>query len=161
MKHLTHLAASAVFALLVAAPAFGAGDAWLTSYDAAVKQAKKTGKPIMADFTGSDWCTWCMKLHQEVFSKPEFKKWAAKNVILLEVDFPHQTPQAKSLVDQNMRLERKYHDVLPGFPTVLFMNADGTVFGKYGYDEGGPDRWTHMASRLLPLQKPAGKQAKM
>lgn len=133
-------------------------DAWQTSYSEAVKLAKKSGKPIMIDFTGSDWCGWCIKLHQEVFDKPEFKKWATKNVVLLELDFPRRTPQPKALKDQNESLEHKYHSVIEGFPTVLFINPDGTVFGKYGYDEGGPTKWTQMASRLLPLRKTVAKR---
>lgn len=28
---------------------------WRTSYTDAVKESKATGKPILADFTGSDW----------------------------------------------------------------------------------------------------------
>ena len=62
------------------------GAAWLTDFEAAKAAAKKDGKVILADFTGSDWCSWCIKLHDEVFSKPEFQEWAAKKVVLLELD---------------------------------------------------------------------------
>jgi len=158
MIKLIKLALAAGLTLTIFATALGSTDPWMTSYDAAVKVAKKSGKPIMVDFTGSDWCSWCMKLHEEVFNKPEFKKWAAKNVVLLELDFPHQTQQPKELADQNMRIERKYHSMIEGFPTILFLNADGTVFGKYGYDHGGAAKWTENASRLLPLQKAVAKR---
>ena len=56
---------------------------WLDSFDEAIKESKKTGKPILANFTGSDWCGWCIRLDKEVFSKSEFKEWADKNVVLL------------------------------------------------------------------------------
>jgi len=143
--------------LVLTASASVLAEGWLTSYNEAVSQAKKTGKPIMVDFTGSDWCGWCIRLHGEVFDKPEFKKWAAKNVVLLELDYPHQKPQPKALKEQNDKLMRKYGSVVEGFPTVLFIEADGSVFGKYGYDAGGPENWTKMASRLLPLHK-SGKK---
>lgn len=143
--------------LVFTASASVLAEGWLTSYNEAVSQAKKTGKPIMVDFTGSDWCGWCIRLHGEVFDKPEFKKWAAKNVVLLELDYPHQKPQPKALKEQNDKLMRKYGSVVEGFPTVLFIEADGSVFGKYGYDAGGPENWTKMASRLLPLHK-SGKK---
>jgi len=107
--------------LVLTASASVLAEGWLTSYNEAVSQAKKTGKPIMVDFTGSDWCGWCIRLHGEVFDKPEFKKWAAKNVVLLELDYPHQKPQPKALKEQNDKLMRKYGSVVEGFPTVLLL----------------------------------------
>ena len=56
---------------------------WIVSLDEAVALSEKTGKPIMANFTGSDWCGWCIRLKAEVFDTPEFKDWASDNVILL------------------------------------------------------------------------------
>ena len=55
-------------------------EGWITDYEAAKKQAAKEGKDILMDFTGSDWCGWCIKLKDEVFSTPEFKSWAKNNV---------------------------------------------------------------------------------
>ena len=60
---------------------------WFTSLDLAQAEARKSGKPILADFTGSDWCPWCVKLRKEVFNTKQFKDWAAKSVVLLEVRF--------------------------------------------------------------------------
>jgi len=156
MKSLSKTVLSLAFASSLAASAM-AGQGWLTSYSDAVKLSQKTGKPIMADFTGSDWCSWCIKLHKEVFDTPQFKKWADKNVILLELDYPqkpeNRSKMPKQLQQQNADLLVKHQNVIKGYPTILFLRGDGTVFGKYGYDNGGPDRWTKMADRLLPLQK--------
>jgi len=62
MKHL--------FALLLAPVAVMASEGWLTDLDAAKKQAAAEKKDILIDFTGSDWCGWCIKLDKEVFSTP-------------------------------------------------------------------------------------------
>src|ERR1700744_1852989 len=70
---------------------------WYTDLMKAQDQSKATRKPIFGFFTGSDWCGWCHKLQEEVFSKPEFVKWAKKNVILLELDFPRQKQLAPEL----------------------------------------------------------------
>ena len=35
---------------------------------AAVAQAKEQGKDLLVDFTGSDWCAWCIRLDEEVGS---------------------------------------------------------------------------------------------
>ena len=158
MKNIFRLAITASIAFTVVAAASASGDLWLTSYKLAVSQSKKTGKPIMVNFTGSDWCHWCIQLDNEVFSKPEFKKWAQKNVVLLELDFPQRKTLSAALKKQNDDLARKYASVVPGFPTILFLDPDGSVFGKYGYDSGGPVKWTQMASRLLPVKKTTSKR---
>lgn len=122
-------------------------DGWFQSYEQAVAKAKETGKPILVDFTGSDWCGWCIKLDEEVFAKDEFKAWAEKKVVLLKLDFPRKTQLPASLEKQNDGLLEK-HEV-QGFPTILFLNADGEKIADYGYDEGGPEAWTKKADEKL------------
>ncbi len=126
-------------------PSFGGG--WLTSYSDAVAQSKATGKPILMDFTGSNWCGWCKKLKAEVFETAEFKKWASDNVVLLELDFPRGIPQSAALKQQNQELAQKFG--VQGYPTIIFANSSGKVLGQYGYDEGGPSVWTKTASGYL------------
>lgn len=130
-----------------AASAPAAEAEWLTSWDAAVEQSKKTGKPILADFTGSDWCGWCVKLKKEVFDTPEFKEWAGKNVILLELDFPRKKKQDDATKKQNKDLMSKYK--IKGFPTILILTADGDTKGQTGYMDGGPKAWIANAQKLV------------
>ena len=77
---------------------------WHTDVNKAVNISVETGKPLFFFFTGSDWCGWCKKLVKEVFVKPEFKAWAAKNAILVELDFPRRTPISDDLKKQNREL---------------------------------------------------------
>lgn len=116
-----------------------AADEWLTKYDEAIAASKKTGHPILADFTGSDWCGWCIKLHKEVFDTKEFKEWAAKNVVLLELDFPRKKEQDPAIKAKNQELSKTHG--IQGFPTILILNADGKKLGELGYMEGGPKTW--------------------
>ena len=139
--------ASLVVAASVVAMAQAAGDGWLTSYPQALKLSAQTGKPVLADFTGSDWCTYCHMLDNEVFSKSAFKQWATKNVILLKLDYPRMTALPVNLKKQNTDLLKKYP--VKGFPTIFFLNSTGKAVGMYGYDQGGPAHWTAMADRLV------------
>ena len=125
----------------------GAASEWPTSFAEASKQAKASGKVILADFTGSDWCGWCMKLKAEVFDTPEFKDWAAKNVILLELDFPKSKSQDDATKKQNDELLKKYG--VEGFPTIIFIKSNGDVLGKTGYMEGGPKAWIANAEKMI------------
>lgn len=148
MKSLRSLFVPVVLAAL-AASSFAAE--WLTDYNKAVELSKKTGKPILADFTGSDWCGWCIKLKKEVFDKPEFEAWAKKNVILLELDYPQNKPQSAAVKNQNQNLASKYK--IQGYPTILFLGSKGQKLAEYGYDQGGPKAWTEKAAKMLKGKK--------
>jgi thioredoxin-related protein len=124
---------------------------WLTSVPKAFEEAKKCNRLILADFTGSDWCGWCQKLKAEVFDTPEFKAWAAKNVILLELDFPRSKPQDDATKKQNREMMQKYG--VSGFPTILFLKPDGTKVGTMGYQSGGPKPWTEKAQKIIDTAK--------
>lgn len=120
---------------------------WHTDFEAAKKESARTGRPILADFTGSDWCGWCIRLKKEVFKTPQFRTWASRRVVLLEVDFPQDKPQSAAIKKQNAELAKRYQ--IQGYPTILFLTRKGEVMGRYGYDEGGPQRWTAMADRMI------------
>lgn len=124
---------------LVAGEAAAAVGSWGEDYKQALVESKKSGKPILADFTGSDWCGWCIKLKKEVFDTPAFKEWAAKNVILLEVDFPNRKVQPPAVKQQNEALSKQFS--IEGFPTVLIIDGAGKKIGELGYMDGGPEKW--------------------
>jgi thioredoxin-related protein len=126
--------------------AAGMGE-WVTRWDRAQALSRATNKPILADFTGSDWCGWCKKLKAEVFETPDFKEWAKKHVILLEVDFPRTIEQPAELKKQNAELQRKY--AIRGYPTVLFLDHKGNVLHRSGYKRGGPGVWIADADHHL------------
>ncbi len=126
----------------IAAPA----GTWHQSYATAQEISRRTGKPILADFTGSDWCSWCVKLKKNVFDTAEFKNWAKDNVVLLELDYPNRSSQPPEIKQQNQRLKSKYK--VSGYPTVLFLDSEGGVYGKLGYKDN-PTPWIKAAETLL------------
>ncbi len=123
---------------------------WLDNYEKAVAAAKASNKPILADFTGSDWCHWCKKLDTEVFATKEFQDWAEKNVVLLKLDFPRRLPQSSEVKKQNKELSQKFR--IGGFPTVVFLSASGEKIGETGYVEGGPEKWIAAAKQAAKLK---------
>ena len=136
----------AISLALLGASSFAA-DKWLTSYTDAVAQSKKTGKPVMAYFTGSDWCVWCHRLDDEVLDTPTFAKWADKNVVLLKLDFPQTFHLSSDLTAQNTSLQEKYH--VDGYPTVHILDYKGDDVANQGYEEGGPNPWDgHLQSKI-------------
>ena len=123
-------------ALLPAVSRAEGGDRWIESYHDALKQGKEQHKTILMNFTGSDWCPWCIKLEHEIFETAEFKQYAAKSLILLKLDFPQSLAQSDELKKQNQRLQEQYK--IEGYPTVIVLNSEGKQIGQLGYMEGGP-----------------------
>lgn len=120
---------------------------WMTNFEAAKAKAKAENKPILVDFTGSDWCGWCIKLDKEVFTKAPFKEYAAENLILLEIDFPRKKEQSAEQKAQNEALAEKYG--IRGFPTILLLDAEGKVIERTGYQRGGAENYvTHLKGLL-------------
>lgn len=125
------------------------GPAWLTDHEKAMTLAKTSGKPILANFTGSDWCQYCAIQDREVFRSEPFASWAKKNVVLLELDFPRRRQQPQALRMQNEQLAEKF--ALEDFPTVIFMNEAGEELGRFpDYVPGrGAAKWIEKAKEMI------------
>ena len=112
-------------------------DVWMTDFAAAQKKAKAEKKDLLLDFTGSDWCGWCIKLDSEVFSHDEFKTAATKDFVLVKIDLPQNRAQmSKELIEQNEGLAFRFG--ISQFPTILMLDADSHVYDVLGYQKGGP-----------------------
>ncbi|GAT34553.1 thioredoxin-related protein [Terrimicrobium sacchariphilum] len=122
---------------------------WQTDYKAALAQAAKEKKSVLLDFTGSDWCGWCIKLDKETFSESRFKNFAKNNLVLVEVDFPQKKTQSAELKEQNEALSKQYG--VEGFPTLVLLNSEGKEIARnVGYLPGGPDgfmKWVKAAEK--------------
>lgn len=120
---------------------------WETDMDVAKKRAKDENKKILVDFTGSDWCGWCIKLKKEVFDKPEFQEYAKKHLVLLELDFPRKKKLPAKEAEKNEKLSEEFK--VEGFPTIILMDAQGKEIGRTGYQEGGPAKYVEHLKGLL------------
>jgi protein disulfide-isomerase len=138
-----------------ALPAAVAGAPWVTDFTAASVQAREQGRAILLNFTGSDWCTWCHRLRDEVFRQPWFLDYAGANLVLVEVDFPRRTKQPAALMAQNKQLDERFG--VSGYPTIILLNADGAELGRVGYMQGGPKTFVRELKRLIAAD--AQKQA--
>lgn len=114
---------------------------WFADYDKALAVAKEEGKDLLVDFTGSDWCGWCIRLKKEVFSHAEFFEPAGEKYVFVALDYP-RSEEAKAAVPnpaRNQALQNKH--AISGFPTVLLMTSDEVVYARTGYQQGGPEAY--------------------
>ncbi len=122
-------------------------EGWLTDVAEAKRVAAEKQMPIVVNFSGSDWCGWCIKLGKEVFSQEAFLAYAKDNVVLLEADFPRRTQQDKAVAAQNKALAGKYG--IQGFPTVIIIDATGKEIARTGYRRGGPESYVKHLKELI------------
>lgn len=130
-----------IAALATAQQDYKAGnEGWLVDLQEAYQLSKETGKPIMANFTGSDWCGWCKRLTANVFSKPQFKEWAEDNVVLLELDFPRRKEIPNEIRQQNYSLQQAFK--VRGYPTVWVFHLDKNEKGQFAIQALGKTGYT-------------------
>lgn len=126
-------------ALLLAPATLAGGEGWTEDFEAAKAQAREEGKDLLIDFTGSDWCGWCIRLDDEVFSKEPFKAEAPKKYVLVSLDFPRAKEQDEAIKKQNAELQRRFG--IEGFPTIYLADAEGRPYARTGYQPGGPEKY--------------------
>jgi protein disulfide-isomerase len=112
---------------------------WQTDYARALETAKAQNKQVLLDFTGSDWCGPCIEFKKRVFARPEFRSYADKNLILVEVDYPQRKKQSAELKKQNEKLAKQYGIDEKGYPTVVLLDPAGKIVREFtGYDGETP-----------------------
>ena len=146
----------AAVALCLSVLSLSAADGWLTDLDEGIKVAKAEKKAILVDFTGSDWCGWCIRLKKEVFDQKEFAA-VTKDFVLVELDYPQKKKQSPEEKAKNQALAKKFS--IEGFPTVMLLDSNGEPFAQTGYQAGGPEKYLAHLADLRKANTPEGRKA--
>jgi thioredoxin-related protein len=102
---------------------------WTQDYDAALKLAKEQNKPVMLNFTGSDWCFWCKLMDRQVFSTDTFKNYAKDNLVLVSINFPRNPDLVPvKYKKRNAVLQNKF--AIRGYPTFIILNSNGNEIAR-------------------------------
>lgn len=121
---------------------------WHTDFEAAKGRALAEDKPILMNFTGSDWSSWCIKLETEVFATDTFNAYAEETFVLMLVDFPvDESEQTPEEIAQNEALGEDFQIV--GYPTVVLLNPDEIEIARTGYRPGGASAYIEHLDSLL------------
>ena len=105
---------------------------WETDFDKAQQSAQSEHKLILINFSGSDWCGPCIRMHKEIFDNNAFTRYAADHLVLVNADFPrlkkHELP--KDQQKKNDELADKYNkDGI--FPLTVLLNSDGKILKEW------------------------------
>ena len=118
---------------------------WQTDFEKAKTEAKTENKFILLNFSGSDWCGPCIRLHKEIFDDETFLKYADEHLVLVNADFPRlkKNMLSKEQQKQNDALADIYNSD-GAFPLTLLLDADGKVIKKWdGFPSETPEEFTN------------------
>ncbi|MEZ4774179.1 MAG: thioredoxin family protein [Bacteroidia bacterium] len=123
---------------------------WYYDFETAMQIAATENKSVLMVFSGSDWCKPCIKLKKEVLDHPAFCEFAARQLVLLNLDFPrykkNRLPDA--IAFRNERLAEKYNP--QGiFPMVVLLSPKGEVIDHTGYTTNQPQTFVQYLSNLI------------
>lgn len=110
---------------------------WTVNFDSAKKTAAENNLNLMILFTGSDWCPWCVRMNDEIFSDEKFQKEVVKKFVPVKLDFPSKIDFPEDIKKKYNALAEQYG--IKGFPTVILADCDGNAFAECGYQEGGAE----------------------
>jgi thioredoxin-related protein len=137
--------AIALLACWTLLPAKGAE--WLTDLSRGQAMAREETKMVLIHFTGSDRGGWCDRLNKEVLDTAQFKDYAAKNLVLVQLDFPRKKVQSPEVKNANKELSARYK--VDEYPTLVVLNKDGKEVGRQtGYTPGGAKEFISKLEKL-------------
>ena len=122
---------------------------WTMDLKAAKAMAAEKDLPLFINFTGSDWCGWCILMDKEVFSKEEWQNHAKENLMLVWIDFPQDKKRVpEKYVERNKKLAEE--NGVKGYPTYIVLNSDGkTRLGDLGASrDATPEKFIKQVNAL-------------
>ncbi|MFQ5975244.1 MAG: thioredoxin family protein [Candidatus Hydrothermarchaeales archaeon] len=75
------------------------GMTWYNTYEAGQKVALAENKPMLV-YAWAIWCTYCKKLHTEVYSDPEVSKYLKEDFVLIAIDLDSNKADAQRFAFQ-------------------------------------------------------------
>ena len=128
---------------------------WQTDFEKAKAEAKTENKFILLNFSGSDWCGPCIRLHKEIFDSESFTKYVDEHLVLVNADFPRlkKNMLSKEQQKQNDSLADKYNSD-GAFPLTVLLDADGRVIKKW---DGFPSETAEEFSNDVKAAADAGR----
>jgi thioredoxin-related protein len=115
------------------ARAFDEGS-WTEDIQAAERFSKERRHPLLALFTGSDWCHFCKQLEAQVLSTDAFREAVRGKYVLLYVDLPRKKAVPKEVLAERNRFAQQFS--VNAFPTLVVLEGDRYIDRIRGFRQG-------------------------
>jgi thioredoxin-related protein len=99
---------------------------WLTDLEEGFEEASESDRSVLLVFSGYDWCAPCIRLKSQVFDSKVFLDFAARDLVLVNIDFPRKKKNmpGPEREEKNRKVAESYNPE-GAFPRVLLFSSDG------------------------------------
>jgi thioredoxin-related protein len=118
-----------------------------TDFPTSIALAKRSNRPLLLAFLGTDWSISSLRLDREVFDQAAFADNSKYNFVLCKIHFYQTQERDPNVLRQNRDLAIKYH--IEQFPMVVVLSPDGTELGRVGYIPGGVAKFADRVNKLI------------
>ena len=128
---------------------------WETDFEKAKHSAESEHKSILLNFSGSDWCGPCIRMHNEIFESNVFTEYANDQLILVKADFPRlkKNQLSKQQQMQNDKLADEYNKK-GVFPLTLLLTPGGKILKSWeGLPNESPNEFTNEVKAAVNANK--------
>ncbi len=101
---------------------------WSHTLAEAQARSVKENRPILALFTGPDWCGPCQQLEAAVLNTSNFKRLGRKKYIPLKIALYRNTYQSAQAKAEYNRLSSEYN--ISAVPSFVIIDAEGNITAK-------------------------------
>lgn len=128
---------------------------WETDFSKAQERAKTEHKLILLNFSGSDWCGPCIRMHDEIFEQGAFTDYAKDHLVLVNADFPrskkHQLSKEQQSINDHLA---DLYDKEGIFPLTLLLTSDGKVVKEWkGFPSVSSEEFTNQVKTVVDASK--------
>jgi thioredoxin-related protein len=118
-----------------------------TDFPSSIALAKRSNRPLLLAFLGTDWSISSLKLDREVFDQAAFADNSKYNFLLCKIHFYQTQERDPKVLRQNRDLAIQYH--IEQFPTVVVLSPHGAEIGRVGYISGGVETFADAVNKLI------------
>src|SRR5438046_2244872 len=128
---------------------------WETDFNKAQQSAQSEHKLILLNFSGSDRCGPCIRLHKEIFENSNFSDYANDHLVLVNADFPRLKKHELSKDQQakNDKLASRY-DTDGVFPLTVLLTPGGKILKEWkGFPSVSAEEFTNQVKAVVDANK--------
>ena len=120
---------------------------WTEDIDLAFKTAAAEKKQVFIDFTGSDWCYWCILADKNIFSTKEWADFSAE-MVCLKVDFPSKSKPDTATMAKRRALAKEFS--VRGYPTFVLASPERNEIARFSAGKKGASEFISEVKKALP-----------
>ena len=106
-------------------------------------------EPVLLVFSGSDWCSNCIRFNKEVLTDSTFIQFTKDRLLVYKADFPQRKKLAAETIKRNEELAEK-HNPQGVFPKIVLLDKDQNLIVNIPYSRQSAEVFIRQLEQYLP-----------